>query len=80
MPAALNHHIGADGETVPHAYFVRTGERSFRSTVHSQGAWQDGEQHMAAASGLVIHELERALPSSKLISRITFDILGVQEK
>ncbi len=77
MPAALNHHIGADGGPVPHAYFVRTGERSFRSTLHSQGAWQDGEQHMAAASGLVIHELERALPSSKLISRITFDILGV---
>lgn len=32
---------------------------------------------MAAASALVIHELERALPSDKLISRITFDILGV---
>ncbi|HLR43663.1 MAG TPA: acyl-CoA thioesterase domain-containing protein [Brevibacterium sp.] len=77
MPAALNHHIGADGETVPHAYFVRTGASSFRSTLHSQGAWQAGEQHMAAASGLVIHELERALPSDRLISRITFDILGV---
>lgn len=32
---------------------------------------------MAAASALVIHELERALPTDKQISRITFDILGV---
>lgn len=77
MAAALNHHIGADGEPVPHAYFVRTGNRSFRSTLHSQGAWQAGEQHMAVASALVLHELERALPSEKLISRVTFDILGV---
>lgn len=77
MPAALNHHIGSGGEPVPRAYFVRTGEHSFRSTLHSQGAWQAGEQHMAAASALVVHELERALPSDKLISRITFDILGV---
>jgi hypothetical protein len=32
---------------------------------------------MSAASALVIHELERAAPSDKQISRITFDILGV---
>ena len=77
MPAALNHHVGADGESVPYAYFVRTGPSSFRSTLHSQGAWQPGEQHMSAASALVIHELERAAPTDKQISRITFDILGV---
>lgn len=75
--AALNHHLGAGGEDLPRAYFVRTGESSYRSTVHSQGAWQAGEQHMGAASGLVVHHLERALPSDKLVSRITFDILGV---
>ena len=77
MPAAENHHVGAGGEAVPQSYFVRTGTSSFRSTLHSQGAWQPGEQHMSAASALVIHELERAVPSDKQISRITFDILGV---
>lgn len=77
MPAAPNHHLGADGEAVPSAYFVRTGTSSFRSTLHSQGAWQAGEQHMSAASALVVHQLERALPTDKQISRITFDILGV---
>jgi len=77
MPAAENHHVGADGEAVPQSYFVRTGPSSFRSTLHSQGAWQAGEQHMSAASALVIHELERAAPTDKQISRITFDILGV---
>lgn len=77
MPAAPNHHLGADGEAVPSAYFVRTGTSSFRSTLHSQGAWQLGEQHMSAASALVVHQLERALPTDKQISRITFDILGV---
>ena len=32
---------------------------------------------MSAASALVVHQLERALPTDKQISRITFDILGV---
>src|SRR5699024_6960399 len=53
------------------------GDSSFPSILHSQCTWQSGDQHMAVASALVVHELERALPSQKLISRITFDILGV---
>ncbi|GAA2096861.1 thioesterase family protein [Brevibacterium salitolerans] len=77
MAAALNHHLGAGGEDVPYAYFVRTGESSYRSTLHAQGAWQAGEQHMGAASGLVVHHLEAVLGGDALISRIAFDILGV---
>lgn len=75
-------HLGLDREPVPDAYFVRTAEgpdfSEFHSTLHSQGAWQPGEQHMAAASGLLIHEIERRHPREDVaISRISFDILGV---
>ncbi len=45
--------------------------------MHSQGAWQPGEQHLAPASGLVLAEIERRLPSDKLVSRASFDVLGV---
>lgn len=81
MATVDNLHLGAAGEPVPHAQYVRLSatERGgrFRSTLHSQGAWQPGEQHMAPASGLLIHEIERVLPGDKAISRMSFDILGV---
>src|SRR5690606_870300 len=35
------------------------------------------EQHLAAAAGLVLAEAERRLPSDKLVSRVSFDVLGV---
>ncbi|MCC2595431.1 thioesterase family protein [Pusillimonas sp. MFBS29] len=77
MPNSDNLHIGHDGGSYPDAYYVRTGETGFSSTLHSQGAWQPGEQHLAAASGLVLAEVERRLPSDKLVSRVSFDVLGV---
>ncbi|GAA0034279.1 thioesterase family protein [Brevibacterium metallidurans] len=77
MPDALNRHLGHDGATVPDSYYVRLGEDRFVSTLHSQGAWQPGEQHLAPASGLVLAEVERRLPSEKIVSRVSFDILGV---
>jgi hypothetical protein len=45
--------------------------------LHCQGAWQAGEQHLAPASGLILAEVERRLPSDKLVSRASFDVLGV---
>lgn len=70
-------HLGADGEQVPDAHYVRTGEHSFRSTVHTQGAWSPLEQHMASASGLLTHEIERNHPREDVIPvRFSFDILG----
>ena len=42
-------HLGANGEEVPDAHYVRTGEHSFRTTVYTQGAWSPLEQHMAAS-------------------------------
>lgn len=77
MPAAPNHHLGHAGEACPDAFYVRLAEHRFVSTLHSQGAWQPGEQHLAPASGLVLAEIERRLPSDKLVSRASFDVLGV---
>ncbi len=77
MPPATNLHLGHAGEACPDAYYVRQGKTGFVSTLHSQGAWQPGEQHLAPASGLVLAEVERRLPSDKLVSRASFDVLGV---
>jgi hypothetical protein len=77
MSDAANNHLGHDGGTYPDSYYVRLAEDRLVSTLHSQGAWQPGEQHLAPASGLVLAEIERRLPSDKLVSRATFDVLGV---
>lgn len=77
MPIATNLHLGHAGDAYPDSFYVRLGEHRFVSTLHSQGAWQPGEQHLAAASGLVVAEIERRLPSDKLLSRVSIDVLGV---
>jgi hypothetical protein len=77
MPVATNLHLGHAGEAYPDAFYARLGEHCFASTLHAQGAWQPGEQHLAPASGLVLAEVERRLPSDKLVSRASFDVLGV---
>lgn len=77
MPVASNLHLGHAGEAYPDAFYVRRGEQRFVSTLHSQGAWQPGEQHLAPASGLVLAEVERRLPSDKRMARASFDVLGV---
>jgi hypothetical protein len=77
MSGATNLHLGHAGEAYPDAFYVRLGEHRFVSTLHAQGAWQPGEQHLAPASGLVLAEVERRLPSDKLVSRASFDVLGV---
>ncbi|QAY58980.1 thioesterase family protein [Microbacterium protaetiae] len=63
------------------AYFERLDETSFRATVHVQGAWNDEEQHVAPALGLMVHALERAharrTDTPLQLSRVAFDILGV---
>jgi hypothetical protein len=77
MPAAKNLHLGNGGEAYPDAFYERRGGERFVSTLHSQGTWQPGEQHLAPASGLVLAEVERRRPSDKLVSRASFDVLGV---
>ena len=77
MPDAINRHLGHAGDAYPDAFYARIGENRFVSTLHAQGAWQPGEQHLAPASGLVLAEVERRLPSDKLVSRVSCDVLGV---
>jgi hypothetical protein len=77
MAVSTNLHLGHAGEAYPDAFYVRRGEHRFVSTLHAQGAWQPGEQHLAPASGLVLAEVERRLPGDKLVSRVSFDVLGV---
>lgn len=59
-------------------YYRPLGEGVYAPTVHAQGAWSEREQHMAPASGLLAHALERHQPREDMqLSRITFDILGM---
>lgn len=59
-------------------YYISLGDGRYEPTRHAQGAWQPTEQHMAPASGLVMHALERHDPRPDLQwSRVSFDILGM---
>jgi len=50
----------------------------YRSTIHAQGAWNEHEQHMAPASGVIAVELEHFQPRDDLrIGRISYDIFGL---
>lgn len=51
---------------------------TYRSTPHAQGAWNEHEQHMAAATGILTAELEQYNPRPQMrIGRIGLDIFGV---
>ncbi|MDY6054636.1 thioesterase family protein [Micrococcus sp.] len=73
---------GAD----PRAFFVRLGPPEtaegvrtsrMRSTVHAQGAWRAEEMHMAAVSGLLLHEvLAHETTAGLRVARLSYDILG----
>lgn len=58
----------ADGSCVAH----------YQPTNHAQGAWNEHEQHMAPATGLLTAELSAFKPQANLrIARISLDILGL---
>ncbi|MFJ3957933.1 thioesterase family protein [Arthrobacter sp. NPDC090010] len=60
------------------SYYVALGDGRYQSTVHAQGAWNPHEQHMAPASGLMVHELARHEPRPDLrMARLSFEILGL---
>ncbi|HEY9564339.1 MAG TPA: thioesterase family protein [Nocardioides sp.] len=62
------------------SYFERIDGARFLATRHTSGAWNEAEQHIAPALGLLVHtvELDRdqrrddALP----LARLSYDILG----
>ncbi|WP_028280947.1 thioesterase family protein [Arthrobacter sp. H5] len=60
------------------SYYRSLGDGRFEATLHSQGAWNDHEQHMAPASGLLAHCLEQFQPRPDLrMARISYEILGL---
>jgi Thioesterase-like superfamily len=62
------------------AYFERLGERRFRATEHTGGAWDRATQHIAPALGLLAHAVEhdREVRRSDglVLTRLGYDILG----
>ncbi|WP_434621465.1 thioesterase family protein [Arthrobacter sp. A5] len=60
-------------------YFYRSlGDGSYESSIHTQGAWNPHEQHMAPVSGIMTRGLELHQPRPELrMARISFDILGI---
>lgn len=50
----------------------------YRPTIHTQGAWNDFEQHMAPATGVICAELEQFQPRENMrYGRISLDIYGI---
>ena len=50
----------------------------YRCNIHAQGAWNPHEQHMAASTGILTHELEHYMPREDMrIGRISLDIFGL---
>lgn len=50
----------------------------YQCNIHAQGAWNDHEQHMAPATGILCAEIEQFFPKSHLqIGRVSLDIFGL---
>lgn len=59
-------------------YYQTLGDGRFRSTIHAQGAWNEHEQHMAPASGIMADCLERHEPREDMrMARLSYEILGL---
>lgn len=64
----LRREVQEDGSQVAH----------YHPTINTQGAWNDNEQHMAPATGVICAELEKFRPKDHMqIARISLDILGM---
>ena len=64
----IDRNIHDDGSVTAH----------YRSTILAQGAWNEHEQHMAPATGIMCAELELFQPRDDVrIGRISLDILGL---
>lgn len=64
----LHREINKDGSHLAH----------YRPTENTQGAWNENEQHMAPATGVICAELEKFRPEDHMqIARIGLDIYGM---
>ncbi len=72
-------HDGAVSESGEADYFYRwLGGGSYESSIHTQGAWNPHEQHMAPVAGIMTRELELHQSRPELrMARLSFDILGI---
>ncbi|KAD3720565.1 thioesterase family protein [Arthrobacter yangruifuii] len=60
------------------SYYRSLGNGAYEATIHTQGAWNPQEQHMAPISGLLAHCLEEFQPRPELrMARISYDIFGL---
>ena len=60
------------------SYYRHLGGNRYASTIHTQGAWNAHEQHMAPVTGIMVHALEQFQPRTDMrLVRLTFDILGL---
>ena len=51
---------------------------TYQPLIHAQGAWNEHEQHMAPATGIICAELEQFSPRVDMrIARISLDIFGL---
>lgn len=62
------------------SYFTRIDDHTFDSNIHTQGAWNTNEQHVAPSFGLLVHEVERDRDARRddaiAVTRASFDIYG----
>ncbi|MFZ2526952.1 MAG: thioesterase family protein [Rhodococcus sp. (in: high G+C Gram-positive bacteria)] len=62
------------------SYFERTGPTTYRATHHVGGAWNQDEQHIAPALGLMVHAVELDRDARRddglALGRLSYDILG----
>lgn len=71
LPDPADLEVGAPG------YYRRLGSGRYRPTLHTQGAWQPGEQHLAALTGLIVHEVQAHSPRPELQpARFCLEVLG----
>ncbi|NLT25105.1 MAG: thioesterase family protein [Microbacteriaceae bacterium] len=62
---------------MPQHFYRPAGDGRYESTEHAVGVWTPSEQHMGAATGLLLHELDR-IPGGegKRLARVSLDIIG----
>lgn len=73
------------GQPPEPGYYTWLGNGRYRPSLHTQGAWQPHEQHMAPVSGVILHQVERFVreqfgDDGLQIARIGYEILGLIER
>jgi Thioesterase-like superfamily len=60
---------------VVEAFYEQVGEHTYRSTDHTIGPWARTDQHAGPPSALLTRALERLLPDTGRLVRVTVDLL-----